>query len=219
MTPRPDRNSKHRLTRRRWGIGVSVGDVGTRLTATSRTMLRTAQIVLLVVTVGLIACLALLASQRERKWPRWLQWLGQGGDWVPVVLVTAVVALLCISTYWLRRDRSSVAVPVMIIAGLTAISVVLGFSSYWRCHNEHNPTFITPLLWTMSLVKGGIGDQSLDKGGPCPGLTPTALEVARLTIVAAIFISLVGVVAAAFRAQSDRLRAAWARSVTVVVGS
>ena len=180
-------------------------------------MLRTAQIVLLVVTVGLIACLALLASQRERKWPRWLQWLGQGGDWVPVVLVTAVVALLCISTYWLRRDRSSVAVPVMIIAGLTAISVVLGFSSYWRCHNEHNPTFITPLLWTMSLVKGGIGDQSLDKGGPCPGLTPTALEVARLTIVAAIFISLVGVVAAAFRAQSDRLRAAWARSVTVVV--
>lgn len=217
MTTRPDQNSEHRLTKRQWGIGVSVGDVGTRLSAMSRTMLRAAQIMLLVVTVGLIACLALLASHGEWKWPRWLQWLGHGGDWVPVILVTAVIALLCISTYWWRRDRSSVAVPVMIVAGLTAISVVLGFSSYSRCHNEHNPTFITPLLWTVSLVKGGIGDQSLDKGGPCPSLAPTALEVARLTIAAAIFISLVGVVAAAFRAQFDRLRAACATSVTVVV--
>jgi hypothetical protein len=214
---RSDRNRKHRLAKRQWGSGVSVGAVGARLAAMSRPALRTAQILLLVVTVGFIACLALLASQWERKWPRWLQWLGQGGDWVPVVLVTAVIALLCISTYRLRRNRSSAAVPVIIVTGLTAISVVLGLSSYWRCSNEQNPTFITPLLWTVSLVKGGIGDQSLSKGGPCPGMTPTALEVARLTIVAAIFISLVGVVATAFRAQSDRLRAAWARSVTVVV--
>ena len=152
MAPRSDQGSKPRLTKRQWGSGVSVGAVGTRLAAISRPALRIAQIVLLVVTVGLVACLALLASQWERKWPRWLQWLGQGGDWEPVVLVAAVIAMLCIITYRSRRDHSSVAAPVAIVIGLTAISVVLGFSSYWRCKDEHNPTFITALLWTVSLV-------------------------------------------------------------------
>ena len=100
----------------------------------------------------------------------------------------------------------------MIVVGLTATSLVLGFSSYWRCINANNPTFIAPLLWTVSLVKGGLGDVSLlsgelKNGKLCPEPTPTALEVARLTIVVAIFISLAGVAAAAFRAQSDRLRA------------
>jgi len=38
-----------------------------------------------------------------------------------------------------------------------------------------------------------------------------------MTIVAAIFISLAAVAGAAFRAQYDRLRAAWARAVTVVI--
>jgi hypothetical protein len=141
---------------------------------------------------------------------------------VPVVLVTAVIALLCILTHQSRRNRSSAAVSVMIVVGLTATSLVLGFSSFWRCINADHPTFITPLLWTASLVKGGVGDVSMGGAGLqnaalCPRPTPTALEVARLTIVAAIFISLAGVAAAAFRAQSDRLRAAWARSVTVVV--
>ena len=217
MTTHSDQNSQRRLTKRQWGSGSSAAAVGRRLAAMSRPTLRIAQLVLLVATVGLIACLALLAAQWERNWPGWLQWLGHGGDWVPVVLVTLVIALLCMTTYRLRRNRSSVAVPVMIVSGLTAISVVLGLSSYWRCTDEHNPAFITPLLWTITLVKGDIGGHDLSKGGPCVGPTPTALEVARLTIVAAIFISLVGVVGAVFRAQSDRLRAAWARSVTVVV--
>ncbi len=218
MTPRSDQDSMHRLTKRRWGSGLSVGGVGARLAAMSHPVLRITQILLLVLTVGLVACLALQALKWERKWPPWLQWLGDGGDWAPVVLVTAVIALLCINTYRLRRDHSSVAAPVIVVVGLTAIGVVLGFSSYWRCKDEHNPTFITALLWTVSLVKGDVAEQDLEKGGPCRlGPTPTALEVARLTIVAAILISLVGVVAVAFRAQSDRLRAALARSVTVVV--
>jgi hypothetical protein len=221
MTLHSDQNSKRRLTKRLWRRLVSVGDLAAHLAPISGPALRVTRALLLVVTVGLIACLALPASW-QRKWPRWLQWLGEGGDWVPVVLVTAVIALLCILTYWLRRNRSSAAVSVMIVVGLTATSLVLGFSSFWRCINADHPTFITPLLWTASLVKGGIGDVSMGGAGLqnaalCPRPTPTALEVARLTIVAAIFISLAGVAAAAFRAQSDRLRAAWARSVTVVV--
>ncbi|WP_156763187.1 hypothetical protein [Mycobacterium sp. E787] len=179
--------------------------------------LRVAQLALLVVAVGLVGCLALAAVAPERRWPRWLQWLTDGGDWAPVMLVVAVIALLCVLTYRLPRNRSSAAVPVMIVVGLTLTGLVLGFSSFWGCTNPDHPTFVSPLLWTASLVKGGIGDEVLESAGICPKPTPAALQVARLTIVAALFISVVGVAAAAFRAQSDRLRAAWARTVTVVV--
>jgi hypothetical protein len=207
MTLHSSHDGQHRPTKRQRRKGYSVGG----------TALRVAQIVLLVITVGLIACLALPAVEPQRAWPRWWEWLAGGGNWVPVVLVATVIALLCVLTYRLRRNRSSPAVPVMIVIGLTATTLALGLSSFWRCTNADHPTFIGPLLWTVSLVKGGLGDEALEGTGLCPKPTPAALEVARLTIVAAIFISLVGVAAAAFRAQSDRLRAAWARSVTVVV--
>jgi hypothetical protein len=201
-----------------------VEKVNARWAAISGPALRITHALLLLVAVGLVACLAALATHRGWTWPqsvpRQLQWLDNGGNWAPVALVTTVIALLCFLTYRLRRNRSSAAVPVMIVAGLTVTTLVLGFSSFWRCSDDHagdHPTFITPLLWTVSLAKGGIGDTVLENKGLCPRPIPTALEVARLTIVAAIFISLAGVVAAAFRAQSDRIRAARARSVTVVV--
>jgi hypothetical protein len=205
-----------------WRGGEADGDLDARPALRSGRALRGAQTLLLVASVGLVACLALLAAKWQHQWPRWLEWLGEGGDWVPVVLVTAVISLLCILTYRLRRNRSSPAVPVMIVIGLTATSFVLGFSAYWRCTNEDHPKFIAPLLWTVSLIKGGIGDVNLQSAGLkqsqlCPAPMPTALEVARMTVVAAIFISLVAVAAAAFRAQYDRLRAVWARAVTVVV--
>ncbi|MGO9927464.1 MAG: hypothetical protein ACLPLP_15445 [Mycobacterium sp.] len=216
MTLYSDHRGTHRSAKHWWGSSISVADVARRLAPISGPALRISQRVLLVVTVGLIGTLAVLAAREKRTWPRPLEWLGQGGDWVPVALVTAVIALLCINTWLLRRDRSSAAAQVMIVIGLTVTSLILGFSSYWSCNNGRHPTFISPLLWTVSLVKGGLGDENLDSG-VCPQSMPTALEVARLTIVAAIFISLVGVAAAAFRAQYDRLRATWARSVTVVV--
>lgn len=207
MTQNPGPGGEHPPTKRQRRKGDSVGGRALRIT----------QIALLVVTVGLVAALAVPAVEPKRAWPRWWAWLALGGNWVPVVLVAAVIALLCVITYRLRRTRSSPAVPVMIVVGLTATTVVLGLSSFWRCTNEDHPTFVGPLLWTVSLVKGGLGDEALEGTGLCPRPTPTALEVARLTIVAAIFISVVGVAAAAFRAQSDRLRAALARRVTVVV--
>lgn len=165
-------------------LGVSIADSGRRLASLRGPALRIAQLSLLVVAVCLVAVLALLAldSGWERKGPHWLQRLNDGGDWRPTVLVTAVIALLCILTYRVRRDRSSSATPVMIVVGLTATSLVMGFSSYWSCSNPRHPKFVTALLWTVSLVKGGIGDMSLDsqnnKPGLCPHTTPTALEVA-----------------------------------------
>lgn len=215
MTLQSRRDDSGRLTESPWRSGISAAD--SPLAPARGLGLRCAQVVLLLVAVGLVACLGVFAAHWQRRWPRWLQWLAEGGDWVPVVLVSGVIALVCVLTYLLRRNRSSAAVPVMIVAGLTLTSLYLALSSYWRCTNKDHPTLVGPLLWTVSLVKGGIGDESLDGTGMCPKPTPTALEVARLTILAAIFISVVGVVAAAFRAQSDRLRAALARSVTVVV--
>ena len=208
--------------RHRWRRGEADGDVDAGRALRRSRALRGAQALLLVTSVALIACLALLAATWHREWPRWLEWLGDGGDWVPVVLVTSAISVLCVLTYRLRRNRSSPAVPVMIVIGLTATSFVLGFSSYWRCTNDYHPKFIAPLLWTISLIKGGIGDVNLESAESkqsqlCPAPMPTALEVARMTVVAAIFISLAAVAAAAFRWQYDRLRAVWARAVTVVV--
>jgi hypothetical protein len=222
MTSHSGQRSKRWATKRLWRRGVSDTDSAARVTPASGPALRITRALLLMPTVGLIACLAVLAAMWQQKWPGWFAWLGEGGDWVPVVLVTAVIAVQCILTYRARRNRASVAVPVMIVVGLTATSFVLGFTSYWRCTNADHPKFIAPLLWTVSLIKGGIGDVSLQSAGLrngqlCPAPTPTALEVARMTIVAAIFISLAAVAGAAFRAQYDRLRAAGAGAVTVVI--
>ena len=221
MTSRTYRN-----TRRRWALlrrrrDILIRKLAKRLAPVTGPLLRISHTLLLVVAIPLIACLAALAIHRDSPWTRWvpkpLQWLADGGNWVPVVIVAAVIALLCFLTYRLRHAPTSAAAPVMIVVGLTMTSLVLGYMSYWGCANSNHPKFITALLWTVSLVKGGTSDFSLDGSGLCPHQTPTALVVARLTIIAAFFIGLAGVVTAAFRAQSDRLRAARARAVTVVV--
>lgn len=104
-----------------------------------------------------------------------------------------------------------------VVAGLAATSAVLGFSSYWSCHDAEHPVFFQPLLWTVSLVKGSVSDFSLGKR-VCPSPVPAALWVARLTALGAIFTGLAGVVIALFRSQVDRVRASLATSVTAVIG-
>ena len=94
----------------------------------------------------------------------------------------------------------------MVVAGLAATSAVLGFSSFWSCHDATHPVFFQPLIWTVSLVKGDIIDFGLG-GHICPSPTPDALWVARLAALGAIFFGLAGVVIALFRSQVDRLRA------------
>ena len=42
-----------------------------------------------------------------------------------------------------------------------------------------HPVFFQPLIWTVSLVKGGMSDFSLG-GHTCPSPTPDALWIARL---------------------------------------
>jgi hypothetical protein len=215
----------HPNIRRRWALLLRRRDVlllrlEKQLAPISGPALRITHTLLLVITIALIVCLALLATHRDSPWPPWvpkqLQWLNNGANWEPVAIVTTVIGLLCFLTFRLQRNRTSARAPVMIVAGLTVTSLVLGLFSLWGCADNNHPKYITPLLWTISLVKGSTGDFSL-KFGMCPAQTPTALVVGRLTIIAAFFIGLAGVVTAAFRAQADRMRAARARSVTVVV--
>jgi hypothetical protein len=168
---------------------------------------------LLALAVVLVGYLALVALRPSAA----LAGFGRQGSWQSIAIVTAILAVVCILGYISRRDRTSPTVPVVIVAGLTATSFVLGFSSYWSCNDKQHPTFFTPLMWTLYLmIKGGVDDRSLG-GRLCPKAPPVAVEVARLTILAAFFIGLVGVAVAIFRAQSDRLRAWLAKSVTVVV--
>lgn len=47
--------------------------------------------------------------------------------------------------------------------------------------------FFRPLLWTVSRLKGGISDYSLDKL-ICPSTVPDALWFGRLTALGALFI-------------------------------
>jgi lysylphosphatidylglycerol synthetase-like protein (DUF2156 family) len=198
-----------------------MGKLTRRLESIGGPVLRVTHTLLLVVAIALVACLAALATHRDSPWPRWvpkpLQWLDDGSDWVPVTIVIAVIAALCVLTFRLRRRQTSGTAPVLIVAGLTMTSLVLGFNSYVGCFDSNHPKFVTPLLWAIYLVKGSTSETFLATNGVCPHQTPTALSVARLTIMAAIFISLAGVITSAFRAQSDRLRAARARAVTVVV--
>ena len=180
---------------------------------------RSTQIPLLAVALILLGWLCILAARPSAAdWlPKWLRWFGQPGSSTSIAIVVTVIVALCMLSFRSHSARRSRNVPVVVVAGLAATSAVLGFSSYWHCHDPTHPVFFQPLIWTVSLVKGGISDFTLGKQ-TCPSPTPDALWVGRLTALGAIFTGLAGVVIALFRSQVDRLRASLATSVTAVIG-
>jgi hypothetical protein len=190
-----------------------------RAVAPSRS-LRATLLAVALILLGLLCLLAANPSAAD-KLPNWLSWFGQPGSSVTIAIVATVLVALCVLSFRSQSARGSRNVPVAVVAGLAATSAVLGFSSYWSCHDATHPVFFQPLIWTVSLVKGGVSDFTL--GGPhggqvCPTPTPDALWVARLAALGAIFTGLAGVVIALFRSQVDRLRANLATSVTAVIG-
>ncbi|WP_231989198.1 hypothetical protein [Mycobacterium sp. 852002-51613_SCH5001154] len=148
--------------------------------------------------------------------PAWLRWFGQPGSG-PTLLVTLAILALFVMAFRSTGGGRATGISFTVIAALIGLTAILGLSSFWSCHDANHPALFTPLMATASLVKGSTGDFSLS-GQPCPVPTPIALEVARVTALAAIFTGLGGVVIAAFRSQVDRLRANLADSVTVIVG-
>jgi hypothetical protein len=180
---------------------------------------RPLQAALLAIALVLLGWLCILAAHPSTadKLPNWLRWFGRPGSSITIAIVAAVLVALCVMSFRSQSARRSGNVPVVVVAGLAATGAVLGFSSYWSCHDATHPVFFQPLIWTVSLVKGGVSDFSLG-GRICPSPTPDSLWVARLAGLAAIFFGLAGVVIALFRSQVDRLRANLANSVTAVVG-
>jgi len=165
MTVHSGHNSKRWATKRLWRRGVSGSDLAAGLTLTSGPALRVTRALLLVATVGLIACLAVLAAKRQQKWPGWFEWLGEGGDWVPVVLVTTVIALLCILTYRARRKSFVGGGAGDDCRRPQRNQLRLRLQLLLEMHQRGPSEFIAPLLWTVSLIKGGIGDVNLQSAG------------------------------------------------------
>jgi len=120
-------------------------------------------------------------------------------------------------TYRSGASRQLAGMSITVIALLVTTSAILGLSAYWSCHDADHQAFVTPLMATVQLVKGGIGDYSLS-GHVCPHPTPVGLQIARIAALSAIFTGLGSVVVGAFRSQIDRLRANVANPVTVIVG-
>jgi hypothetical protein len=170
------------------------------------------------VVAGLLVCyLAVLASwpQLRTGLPQALRWFGEPNSAASIAIVVAVLIALGTVVWRSGSDRRPGA-PVAIVAGLALIAAVLGLASYWRCHDEENPVFFTPVIWTVDLVKGAKADHSL-VGGPCPAHTPIAVDVAELCALAAVFLAVFGAALAVFRSRVDRLRVHFARSVTAIV--
>lgn len=192
--------------------------------------LRWLQVALAAVALVLLAWLFILAAHPHAgdALPAFLRWFGQPGSpkkaarspglSATITIVAIVLVAMCVLSFRSHSARRSGNVPVAVIGGLAATSAVLGFVSYWNCHDVTHPFFFQPLIWTVSLVKGSVGDVSLGGNVSCPNPTPAALWIARLTALGAIFTGLAGVVIALFRSQVDRLRATLATSVTAVIG-
>lgn len=173
--------------------------------------------ILSAVAALLVAYLAVLAAwpQVRDGLPESLRWFGRPNSAASIAIVVIVLVLLG-AALWRSGSSKRPGAPVAIVVGLALTSAVLGLASYWRCHDDSNPTFFTPVIWTVDLVKGGNADQSLADGS-CPAQTPIALDVAQLCALAAVFLTVVGAVMAVFRSRVDRLRVHFARSVTAIV--
>ncbi len=161
-------------------------------------------------------CLLALRPSAADTLPTWLRWFGQPGSG-PTITATLALLAFCVMAFRSAGGGRAVGISFTVIAALISATAVLGLSSYWYCHDANHPALFTPLMATASLVKGGTGDFSVG-GHVCPSPTPVALEVARVTALAAIFTGLGGVVLGVFRSQVDRLRANLAEAVTVIVG-
>jgi len=180
------------------------------------------RIMVFAVTAGMVSYLAVLAiyPHLRAKLPPWLGWFGAPGSVPTIVVATFTIGLACTLGWRTGLGRRSVGGPIGITLVLTVISAALGFSSYVWCHDGDHPALITPLLWTGSLIKGGIDDHRLGVAAQsCPADTPVALDVARVSTLAAILIGIFGIVVALLQSRLDRFRIRFDNSITAVIGA
>lgn len=191
-----------------------------RLTdARTRAWLR---ITLLAAVAGMVGYFSALAAypNLRAKLPSALSWFGAPGSEASIVIACAAICLACTVAWRSGFGRRSVGGPIGITLVLTVISAVLGFSSYAWCHDDQHPALITPLLWTGGLIRGATDDHRLGAATqPCPTDVPVALDVARVSTLAAILIGIFGIVAALLQSRLDRLRVRFDNSITAVIAA
>ena len=185
-----------------------------RRTVTSSRVIRAAVSGIAALLVVYLALLALRPALADSL-PAALSWFGRPAS-VPTIMIALVLLGAACALNFRTPGLDVKGVPVKVVAALIATTLVLGMSSYGPCHDERHPAFFSALASTFSLFRGIIRQDGSSE--VCPMPTPVALEVARLSALATIFVGVVGVAAVLFRAQADRIRAALARSVTAVVG-
>lgn len=177
------------------------------------------RIALAVFAALVIGSLALFAANpRAAHWTAahlgWFAWYGQPRSFSTLAVAVVALGAVCFQLYFSRRGGPGKSITIVVV--LSAVSFLLGISSYAPCNGDRTP-FFTQLIWGAALVKGGTGDPTVGASS-CPNPIPVALELARVAALTALFISLVGIAAAVFRSRMDRVRVYFANSVTAVVG-
>jgi hypothetical protein len=167
---------------------------------------------------GVVIYLAALAWRPHIRdsLPLWLNWFGRPGSIWTITLTVLLLAAVCVLTYRAHGAHRRGTIPIGVIVVLTAVGAVLGYSSWASCEDSNHPAFFTALMWTASVVKGGIDDHQINSQ-LCPPVTPVALAVARITGLSAVFLGLASIAFALLQNQVDRFKIRIARSITAVV--
>lgn len=183
---------------------------------------RRLRIAVFVLTAGMVAYLALVAAF---PWilshlPAGLSWFGKPGSIPTIVIACATIALACTLAWRHGFGRRSVGGPLGITIALTILSFILAFGSYLWCHDNVHPPVVTALLWAGDLIKGGIDDHRFYPSWTlCPAHAPVAIDIARVTTMAAILIGVAGIAIALLQSRLDRIRVRFDPSITAVVGA
>ena len=153
----------------------------------SATVTRGVLAVALWIVVGYVALVAV--------WPdiHTLGWFGhvqEPGATLTVTIVAGLAATVCVLSYRHQVKERPGAFPVVTIVVLLAISAVLGFASYARCVDSAHPPVFTALLSAAGTIKGNAGELVLEHGA-CPSPVPVALQLARISGMAMIFLGLI----------------------------
>lgn len=186
------------------------------VTAKTRKCLRIATYGAAAFVVAYLAWVAAYPSVLDRVSP-WLGWFGQPGSVATITIAAVMVGLACAVAWRAGGDRS-VGRPIGVTVALTAVSALLGFSSYAWCHDEAHPGFFTGLVWAGGVVRGGLDDRHV-AGHLCPAHAPVALDIARVSALAALFVGVSGIAVALLESRLDRFRLRFDSSVTAIVGA
>lgn len=136
------------------------------------------------------------------------------GGWWPVV-VLIVTGLCAFTAYYLPRRHETRSFSLPITGGLGLSAIVLGVAGVWNCSAPESP-FFAPLGMALGMLLGS----DPEFVGQCAGTGAynLALQVARLFGPLLLVITALGIVAAIFRTQLDRLVIKFSRSLVVLVG-